>query len=113
MARLKFNGVAATLSGAHSSGTTTLTVAVALSHSGGVAVPTIAAPDYLPVSILDSNGVLSEIVHITAYTSGATTATITRGQEGTAGVAHSNGDKAVVAAMVSDLDGPHPFLMGA
>lgn len=92
MARLHYNGVTGTLGGSLTNSATSVTLAAALTHSGGTNVPTVASPDYLPLSILDSTGKLSEVVYVTAYTSGATTATISRGKEGTTGVSHANGD---------------------
>jgi hypothetical protein len=112
MSRLRYNGLA--------TGATTATVTLALDGSGltnsatavtfnaaltynnGTAVPTIVAPDYIPLSVLDANGNLSEIVYLTAYTAAATTGTITRGREGTTGVAHSSGDKIVSAGTAID-----------
>lgn len=102
MARLRYNGLSTTLGGSLTSGATSVTFAAALTHSGGTAVPTISGSDYIPLSILDSTGKLSEVVWLTAYTSGATTGTITRGQEGTTGVAHSSGDKVAHGPTVLD-----------
>lgn len=94
-ARLRYNGLRATLGASLTNSGTTITFAAALTHSGGTAVPTLAGGDYIPLSILDSAGVLSEVVYLTAYTSGATTGTITRGKESTTGVAHTSGDRVV------------------
>lgn len=66
------------------SGGTTLTFGTAPGF------PTIASPAYVAVT-LDPGTASEEIVHITAYTAGATTATIVRNQEGSAGVSHTNG----------------------
>lgn len=106
MARLRYNGVRAALSGSHTNSVTTITLAAALTHSGGTNVPTIASPDYLPLSIHDSNGVLKEVVYLTAYTAGATTGTISRGKEGTTGSAHSSGAIVVLAPLVQDFRAP-------
>lgn len=60
--------------------------------------PTISGSQYRALTI---NNV--EIVHLTAYTATQTTGTIERGQEGTAGVAHGNGDPWVHAPTVQDF----------
>lgn len=115
MTRLRYDGlatgasgslVAASLSGAHNNSTTTLTLSAALTHDGGTAVPTITGSDYFMLSILDGDGLVAEIVRVTAYTSGATTATMTRGQEGTPGVAHAGGARVVNAPTVEDFTLP-------
>lgn len=43
-----------------------------------------------------------EIMHVTAYTSGATTATVLRGQEGSTATAHNEGD--ILRHVATDLD---------
>jgi hypothetical protein len=103
MARLRYNGLTATLGAALTSGGTTVTFAAALTHSGGTAVPTIAGGDYIPLTILDATGAVSEIVSLTSYTSGATTGTITRAQESTTATAHASGDAVVHGATVADF----------
>lgn len=114
MARLHYNGVKGALSGSHTNSVTTITLAAALTHSGGTNVPTVASPDYIPLSIHDSSGVLSEVVWLTAYTAGATTGTIARGKEGTTGVSHSSGDKVQDAMLVADLRKPlDPIVLNA
>lgn len=92
MARLKYDGLTGTLGAAHNDSTTTLTLTSKLTYVDGD-VPTIASPDYLPLSILDADGKCAEIVHVTAYTSAATTATITRAAEpsGATAAAHDSG----------------------
>lgn len=109
MARLRYNGLSATLSGSHSNSTTTITFAAALTHSAGTNVPTITGSDYLPLAILDSSGHLSEVVYLTAYTAAATTGTISRGQEGTAGVSHASGDKVVQPVLAADVQGENAW----
>lgn len=52
--------------------------------------PTIADPNYVAI-VLDPDSATEEIVWLTAYTSGQLTGTISRGQEGTTGVAHPSG----------------------
>lgn len=51
-------------------------------------LPTLVAPDYVPITVAPDTP-NEEIVHLTAYTAGATTGTFARGQENSAGVAHS------------------------
>jgi hypothetical protein len=106
MARLRYNGLSAVLggSGLTNSGTT-ITFAAGLTHSGGTNVPTITGSDYIPLSILDSNGRLAEVVYLTAYTAAATTGTITRGCESTTGVAHSAAVKVAAAPTNRDILG--------
>lgn len=104
MARLRYNGLSASLGASLTNSATSVTFAAALTHSGGTNVPTISGSDYIPLAILNSSGHLSEIVWLTAYTSGATTGTISRGQEGTSGVSHSSGDKVVLSMTVADFD---------
>lgn len=93
--RLRFDGVVCdadppALGAALTDGTgTAITFPAALSYGGGQAVPTIADPDYLPL-VIDPDSDVLEIVWLTAYTSGATSGTLLRAQEGTAGVAHSD-----------------------
>lgn len=110
MTRLLYNGLTAALAGSGlTSGATSVTFDAALTHSGGTAVPTLSGGDYIPLSLLDASGHLSEIVFLTAYTSGGTTGTITRGAEGTTGSAHAVGTPVVHALTkydigVNDLD---------
>lgn len=102
MARLRYNGLTAELGASLTNSATAATFAAALTHSGGTAVPTISGGNYIPLTILDSAGKVSEIVRLTAYTAGATTGTIARGQESTTGVSHASGDKVVHSATVFD-----------
>lgn len=85
MARLRYNGLRAMLggSGLTLSGTT-ITFTAALTYNNGANnVPTIGAGDYIPLGIIDpTTGRLAEVIYLTAYTSGATTGTITRYEEG-------------------------------
>lgn len=104
MTRLRYNGTTATLGAALTTGATAITFAEALTYAGGN-VATITGSDYIPLSILDADGNVTEIVYLTAYTSGATAGTITRGQEGTAGVTHAAGDKVVHSPTVLDVQG--------
>lgn len=106
MARLRYNGLVAALDGSLDNDDTTATFVTKLTHSGGVDVPTITGTDYIPLAVYDANGVLSEIVYLTAYTEDALTGTITRGREGTTGVAHSAGSVVMCGAFVSDIGSP-------
>ena len=90
MARLRYNGLSGTLGASLTNSATSVTFASKLTHVGGD-VPTISGSDYIPLSILDANGKCAEVVHLTAYTSAATSGTIARGKEGSSGVAHDNG----------------------
>lgn len=102
--RLAYNGLRTTLAVALTAGATAVTFATPLTHSGGVNVPTLAGGDYLPLAILDPvSGALTEIVKLTAYTAGATTGTIVRGQSGTTAIAHAVGGVVVRAPLVADF----------
>jgi hypothetical protein len=104
MARLRYNGLVAELAGSGLTNVATaITFAAALTHSGGTNVPTITGTDYIPLTLLDSDGVPAEIVYLTAYTSGATTGTITRAREGTTGVVHAAGATIVHSPTVRDV----------
>lgn len=88
MARLRYDNSVGTLGASLTSSGTTITFASAPSFA------TISSPDYIPLVLEPASTSPSanfEIVYLTAYTSGGTTGTISRGQEGTSGVAHSNG----------------------
>lgn len=63
--------------------------ATTLTSAALAAVPAIAAPDYMPIT-LDPDGIdgAPEIVWVTAHTAGATTATIARAQESTTARQH-------------------------
>lgn len=104
MARLRYNGLVAELGGSGlTNSATSVTFATALTHSGGTNVPTISGSDYIPLTILDSDGVPKEIVYLTAYTAAATTGTISRSQEGTSGVTHAAGVAIVHGPTVTDV----------
>jgi hypothetical protein len=103
MSRLRYDGLTGTLGAAHNDSTTTLTLTSKLTYEGGD-IPTIAAPNYLDLSILDSNGLCSEIVRVTAYTTAATTATITRGAGGTTANAHDSGATFVNSPTAFDIN---------
>lgn len=105
MARLRYNDLRATLNAPLTGSGTSITFTAALKYNGGVTnVPTIAAGDHIPLMLLDpATGQLREIVYLTAYTSGATTGTITRGQEGTTAVTHTSAVVALHAPTVEDF----------
>ena len=100
--RLRYNNSAGTLGALLSSGGTTITFASAPSFA------TIVSPDYIPLVLDPPQGATPnpsfEIVYLTAYTSGGTSGTITRGQEGTSGVGHNNGSVWAMAPTTLDPD---------
>lgn len=109
MARRIFDNCGGQLGGSGLTTTgTTLTFNASPTYANGVALPAISAPDYLPISI-DEGTANYERVWITSYAGGgATTATISRGQDGTgspgvSGSAHSAAANWACAAAVSDL----------
>ena len=98
MARLRYNFQSGTC-GALTNVGTTITFAVA------PAFATIVAPDFIPITLEPDTAGVQEIVYLTAYTAAATTGTILRGQEGTAGIAHSSGTTPWKhAATIADFD---------
>lgn len=103
MARLRYNGLTATLGADLLTAGTTITFASALTSAAG-AVPTLGAGEYIPLAILDATSKPVEIVHLTAYTSGATTGTVTRGQGGTTAGDRASGLTAVNAPTTRDFD---------
>lgn len=89
-------------------GTTDTLLAVSgttLSGSFLSAMPEVTGGDYV-VLVLDpeaaGNG--PEVVHVTAHTASATTATITRAQESTSDVQHASGTKVVAPVTKAALD---------
>lgn len=89
MARLRYNNQLGALGAALNGSDTTITFEDAPDFA------TITGSDFIPL-ILDppsslSPSVVYEVVHLTAYTSGATTGTIARAQEGTSASLHSEG----------------------
>jgi hypothetical protein len=69
------------------SGSTTITLAAALKEGGtsGTNIATLGTDEYLVLTIED------EVLYLTAYTSGATSGTVSRGKEGTVDATHANG----------------------
>jgi hypothetical protein len=102
MARLRYNGLSNSLGASLSDSATSVTFTSKLTHVGGD-VPTIAGSDYIPLSILDADGLCAEVVHLTAYTAEATSGTIGRGKDGTAAVAHDSGAVVVNAPTTADF----------
>lgn len=102
MARQRYNLTQGVLSADLTSGGTTISFAAALKE-GITNIATIAAPD-IAVLRIDS-----EIVHLTAYTSGATTGTIARAKGGTVAAAHVTGS---VVRLVADKDDHATILDG-
>lgn len=102
--RLRYNLLYGTLGAALTNADTAITFAAALKEGGpsGTNIATLGVDEYLPLTIDD------EVVYLTAYTSGATTGTITRGNEGTVAAAHANGANFVSAP--SKLDIPAGWL---
>lgn len=105
MARLRYNGLRATLAADLLTAGTTITFAAPLEHEDG-SVATLSGSDYLALTILDATGTPEEIVHLTAYTSGATTGTVARAQEGTAATDHATGAKVIHAPTIADFAAP-------
>lgn len=106
MSRLRFNGLTAALGATLAIGATTATLANVLSHSDGTAVPTIANGDYLPLTLLNPDGSLAEIVYVTGYTTGTTAITaMVRAREGTVDQSHASGAEIRHAPTV--FDHPH------
>lgn len=111
MARLRYNGLRATLGGSGLTATATaITFSAALTYNGGAGTPTavptigLTTSDYIPLSIVDpTTGLVSEIVYLTAYTTGATTGTISRGNEGTTGQVQAVGRQIVHDVSTGDF----------
>lgn len=99
--RVRFNNLAGKLGGSLTATSTTITFAGPLTYDGAIAVPTIAAPDYIPLTLEPGSGNF-EVVWLTAYTQAATTGTILRGVEG-APVGHANGVSFAHAQTVMDF----------
>lgn len=90
--RVRANATSGTLSGALTN------VATSMSSAGLANLPVIGATQHAVIVIEN------ELVYVTAHTGGATTATILRGQEGTAAAAHSSGVAWYHGPVVSDFD---------
>lgn len=103
MTRIRYDGVETYLGAELAAGANTIQFNAPLAMDGGVSVPTLSTGDYIVLSILDANYVLSEIVYLTAYTEGDTTGYIDRAQEGTTAKAHALGSKVVHSATAEDF----------
>lgn len=90
--RVRGNLVAGTLTAALTN------VATSMSSAGLANLPVVDATSHAAVVIEN------EIVYVTAHTAGATTATISRGQDGTTAAAHNSGVAWVHGPVVSDMD---------
>jgi hypothetical protein len=79
--------------------------ATVLNSAALAAVPAIGSTQHMPI-ILDPDGVggVPEIAYITAHTAAATTATITKGQEGTAARAHERDTPWLHGPTIKDFD---------
>lgn len=86
MARLYYSKLQAVLDADITAVATTVTFTAPLREWGEDNIATIAAPDILAM------WVGNELIHVTAYTSGASTATVLRGQEGSTATTHNEGD---------------------
>lgn len=85
MARFRYNLVETALAADIDDDDTTITLATAL-QEGGVDIATVSGSDILAIRIG------TEIMHVTAYTPGATSATVDRGMEDTIAAAHFAGE---------------------
>ena len=95
MARIRADYVFGTLGTELGSGDT------ALASDGLERLPAVSSPDVAAVTIHD--GTAYEIVHVTAHTASAVTATILRGQEGTAAQAWDVGASWLHGLTVADV----------
>lgn len=75
---------------------------VTLTSGSLASLPVISSPD-IAVIILDPNGAAPEVVHVTAHSSSATSATILRGREGSSAKAHVQGTAFVHGATGDDF----------
>lgn len=104
MGRLRYAGLTGTIgSGNLTNSATSHTFTAPLTYANGVSVPTLSGTDYFLLSILATDGTLSEVVNVTAYNSGTGVATIARAQQGTSGVSHTSGDKVLLSAYADDF----------
>lgn len=81
--RLHFDGVEGYLSRQLETSDNTMDITAPLRHDGGILLPTFETEQYLPITILDSNYVLKEIVYLYEHQQGQTTLKIDRAKEGT------------------------------
>lgn len=104
--RLRYNLARTTLGAQLTSGATSITLAAALKEGGtsGTNIATLGTDEYVVLAIED------EVVYLTAYTSGATSGTVSRGQEGTVDATHTNGS--TVRHAPTKLDAGDVVLLG-
>lgn len=110
--RLRRNNFKGVLGGSGlSSSGTTITFAAAPTYRNGAALPTVTAPDYMPLVLVDSTNGTWEIVYMTAYTTGGTTGAIVRARENSTGISHNAGDR--VLHGLTSLDTPRDLVYHA
>jgi hypothetical protein len=87
LSKKRYNFASTTLGAQLTAAATSITLAAALKEGGasGTNIPTLGTDEYLVLAIGD------EVLYLTAYTSGATSGTVSRGQEGTIDATHANG----------------------
>lgn len=95
----RHNLLSGTLGAELASGATNITFAAALQEYGSD-IATLAADEHL-VLVIES-----EVVYLTAYTSGATTGTVVRGKEGSTDATHANGTALKSAPTKTDFWAP-------
>jgi hypothetical protein len=103
MARLRYDNAVGTLGGSLTAGATSITFASAPSFA------TLTGSDYIPLVLDPASGIAPntnyEVVHLTAFTAGATTGTIARGQDGSSAQTHANGATWMCAPVSLDVVG--------
>jgi hypothetical protein len=102
--RLRYPGLVGTIAAGNlTNSATTHTFTAPLTYDNGTTVPTLAGSDYFLLSILKTDGTISEVVKVTAYNSSTGAATLVRGYEGTPGTAANSGQKVRQGVYISDL----------
>lgn len=101
MARLRYNLTSTNLSADLAAAGTAISFAAAL-QEGGVNIATVASPDIVMLKID------SELLHLTAYTAGATSGTVARAKGGTVAADHATG---ATVRIVGDKD-DHACVLG-
>lgn len=110
MARLRYSGLKAALDVAIDTDDTAVTFDAPLTYYGGtITVPDIAGDDYLPLSLLNTDGLVTEIAYLTSYDHTTGAGTLTRAQEDSTGVAHAAGDLAINGPTPTDIPDPLPW----
>ena len=98
MSRLHFSMLQATLAADISAAATTVTFTGPLKEWGEDNIATISGSDILVLRHA------YELMYVTAYTSGASSATVLRGQEGSTATTHNAGDILRHTASADDWD---------